>query len=129
MSAPTVRTLAQRDARLLRASLAAVWLITAAASIVEAHGRGAALLAAAGVHSALAANVLLWGGIALDVVVGLALCFAPPRPGATLALASTLMMTIVTTVLLPSLWLDPLGPLSKNLPILAALLLLRRRTP
>jgi hypothetical protein len=129
MTDPTVRTRALQDARLLRASLAAVWLITAAVSAVEAGGRGAALLAAAGVHSPLVANLLLWGGVALDMVVGLALCFAPPRAGATLALASTLVMTIVATVLLPSLWLDPLGPLSKNLPILAALLVLRRRTP
>jgi hypothetical protein len=33
-------------------------------------------------------------------------------------------MTITATVLLPALWLHPLGPLSKNLPIAAALYLL-----
>ena len=47
----------------------------------------------------------------------------------TLAIGATLLLTLVTTALLPTLWLDPLGPLSKNLPILAALLGLRRRTP
>ena len=38
-------------------------------------------------------------------------------------------MTIVTTALLPAMWLHPLGPLLKNLPIAAALVVLRRNTP
>jgi len=48
---------------------------------------------------------------------------------ATLAFAATLVMTVVTTALLPGAWLDPLGSLLKNLPILAALVVLRRRSP
>ena len=32
-------------------------------------------------------------------------------------------MTVVGTLLLPELWLDPLGRLSKNLPIAALLLI------
>jgi len=39
-----------------------------------------------------------------------------------------LLMTLATTVLLPTLWLHPLGPLLKNLPI-AALLWALAQTP
>ena len=114
-----------RDLRLLRLSLVAVWFATATASAWEAGGRSAALLHAAGVDGALAA-AMLWGGIALDVAIGTLLWLAPPRPAATAALVATLAMTVVTSAVLPGQWLDPLGSLSKNLPILAALVVLRR---
>ena len=39
-----------------------------------------------------------------------------------------LLMTGVATAIDPSLWLHPLGPLTKNVPI-AALLLVLARTP
>lgn len=114
-----------RDLTLLRRSLVLVWFITAFASAWEAHGRSAALLLQAGVDGT-PARLMLWGGIALDVAIGLLLWLAPPRAAATAALAATLAMTVVTTVVLPAQWLDPLGSLSKNLPILAALVVLRR---
>jgi hypothetical protein len=69
---------------------------------------------------------MLWGGVALDVAIGLLLWLAPLRLAATAALAATLAMTLITTAVLPGQWLDPLGSLVKNLPILAALMLLRR---
>lgn len=114
-----------QDRTLLKASLVAVWLLTAFASAWEAHGRSAALLREAGVDGTLAA-LMLWGGVALDAALGLALWFAPTRLAATAALAATLVMTVITTAVLPAQWLDPLGSLAKNLPILAALWLLRR---
>lgn len=116
-----------RDLRLLKASLVAVWLLTAFASGWESHGRSAALLHEAGVDGPLAA-AMLWGGVALDLALGLALWLAPTRIAATAALAATLVMTVITTAVLPAQWLDPLGSLSKNLPILAALWLLRRHS-
>jgi hypothetical protein len=118
-----------RDIALLRRSLVAVWCVTALVSALGAHDRSAALLAAAGVAAPLPAALALWGGIALDATIGLALAFAPLRLAATLALAATLLMTVVTTALLPATWLDPLGSLLKNLPILALLVVLRRNSP
>ncbi len=115
-----------RDIRLLRASLVLVWALTALASAVEAHGRSAALLQAAGVHSPAIAALVLWGGIAIDALVGLLLWRAPLRLAAGVALAATLLMTAITSALLPGQWLDPLGSLSKNLPIAALLVVLRR---
>jgi hypothetical protein len=45
----------------------------------------------------------------------------PGRFSAALALGGMALMTLVATALLPRLWLDPLGPLLKNLPIAALL--------
>jgi hypothetical protein len=129
MTAPTVSTLGARDAALLRGSLVIVWLATALASALEAQGQSVALLAQAGVRSPAAAAALLWAGIAFDLVVGLLLWRRPGRLALDAALLATLAMTVVTTALLPAMWLHPLGPLLKNLPIAAALVVLRRNTP
>lgn len=118
-----------RDIALLRRSLALVWLATAGASLWEAHGRSALLLQQAGVAGSTLGAAMLWGGSAMDLVVGLLLWRAPLRLAATTALIATLAMTVITSAVLPGLWLDPLGALTKNLPILAALVLLRRNAP
>ncbi|MFL6625678.1 MAG: DoxX-like family protein [Vitreoscilla sp.] len=121
--------MAARDIGLLRGSLVFVWLATAGASVWEAHGRSAALLQQAGVAGTAVGVAMLWGGVALDVAIGLLLWRAPLRLAATAALVTTLSMTVVTSAVLPGLWLDPLGALVKNLPIIAALLVLRRNAP
>jgi hypothetical protein len=115
-----------RDLQLLRHSLVLVWFATALSSAWEAHGRSAALLHQAGVDESTLAALMLWGGVALDAGVGALLMLAPLRLAATVALAATLAMTVLTSVALPGQWLDPLGSLTKNLPILAVLIVLRR---
>ena len=117
--------------RLLRASLIAVWLFTAVASIVELNGQSREVLAAAGITSPpWLVDLLIIGGAAADLVVGIALWRWPGRASYSAALALMLAMTLVATVLQPSLWLHPLGPLLKNLPIAALLWhLYRRATP
>ncbi|HEX7689898.1 MAG TPA: DoxX-like family protein, partial [Burkholderiaceae bacterium] len=72
------------------------------------------------------AALALWGGVAADLGIGLWLWLRPSRAAVDAALAATAVLTIVATVLLPGLWLHPLGPLLKNLPIVAALVVLRR---
>ena len=61
------------DARLLRASLIAVWLITIAASLLECNGQSLALLRQGGVHSLPLAHALIAAGVALDAALALAL--------------------------------------------------------
>ena len=132
MSAPRALPVARpapshaRDLALLRLSLAATWLATAAASAIEARGQSARLLALAGIRSPGWQAVALWGGVAWDTLVGLALAAWPRRRAVDAALASMLALTAVASLLLPSMWLHPLGPLLKNLPIGAALVVLRR---
>ena len=115
------------DARLLRASLIAVWLITIAASLLECNGQSLALLRQGGVHSLPLAHALIAAGVALDAALALALIWRPGRAAYALAAASVIGLTLTATALLPALWLHPIGPLSKNLPILAILAVLWRR--
>lgn len=117
------------DARLLRASLIAVWLITIAASLLECNGQSLALLRQGGVHSLPLAHALIAAGVALDAALALALIWRPGRAAYALAAASVIGLTLIATALLPALWLHPIGPLSKNLPILAILAVLWRRAP
>ena len=61
--------------------------------------------------------------------LALALIWRPGRAAYALAAASVIGLTLTATALLPALWLHPIGPLSKNLPILAILAVLWRRAP
>lgn len=119
------------DDRLLRWSLVAVWLFTAFASIVELDGQSRRVLAEAGIASPpWLVQGLIVGGALADLVVGLALWWRPGRASYLAAFGLLLLMTAVATFLQPTLWLHPLGPLLKNLPIAALLWhLYRRATP
>jgi hypothetical protein len=118
------------DDRLLRLSLVAVWLVTAAVSLFELNGQSRRVLADAGVASpSWLVQGLRVGGAATDLLAGLALWRWPGRTSYIAALALMAAMTLAATVLQPSLWLHPLGPLLKNLPIAAVLWHLIRRAP
>jgi len=117
------------DDRLLRFSLVTVWLFTAVASIVELDGQSRQVLAEAGIASPpWLVQLLIVGGAAADLAVGLALWWRPGRASYLAAFCLLLLMTAVATVLQPTLWLHPLGPLLKNLPIAALLWHLCGRT-
>lgn len=119
------------DDRLLRLSLVTVWLVTAAVSLLELNGQSRQLLADAGVASpAWLVQGLIVGGAVADLLVGIALWRWPGRASYIAALALMVAMTLAATVLQPGLWLHPLGPLLKNLPIAVVLWhLIRRATP
>jgi hypothetical protein len=112
---------------LLRVSVAAMWIIAAVVSAgLYPVADSIALLRSIGAPAGLA-PVLLAGAVALDLALGL-LTLSPWRPrwlwSAQIALV--LAYTAIITVKLPALWLEPFGPVAKNLPILAMLLLLRQ---
>lgn len=115
--------------QLLRASLVVVWLVTGVVSLIELRGQSAALLAAAGMTNPLWIEALIWGGAALDVALGLALWLMPRASVYWCALVSMTAMTLVATVLSPTLWLHPLGPLLKNIPLAAMLWVLIQKDP
>lgn len=122
-STPRAQPLHQPQ-QLLRLSLVAVWLWTAIASLLQWQGESTALLVAGGIASPSFQAWLIAGGAALDLLLGLWLLCRPGRSAYAAALVAMLVMTVAATALLPALWLHPLGPLSKNLPIAAALWLL-----
>jgi uncharacterized protein YbjT (DUF2867 family) len=112
---------------LLRAGIAAMWLIAGIVSLglypIDSSLR---LLAQIGVPVSLA-PVLLTGAALLDILLGM-LSLWPRAPrwlwSAQIALVAT--YTLILTLRLPQLWLEPFGPVAKNLPILAMLLLMRQ---
>jgi DoxX-like family len=105
--------------KLLRFSLVVVWLITGLVSLIELRGQSAALLLAAGMTNPAWIDTLIWSGAALDAALGLALWLIPRKSVYWCALLSMLLMTVIATLLSPSLWLHPLGPLLKNIPLAA----------
>ncbi|OWQ90765.1 hypothetical protein CDN99_11350 [Roseateles aquatilis] len=111
-----------------RGVLIALWLATAVASVVELDGRSRDLLLAARTPEAWIAPLILGGALA-DLLVGLAMWRWHRRWVYRLAGALMLGMTAVATLILPSLWLDPLGCLTKNLPIAVLLLILDEDAP
>ena len=120
--------------RAMHASLVIVWLGTALVSALDYLGfsgldhEGARLLASGGIASPTWQAMLIWAGLLTDLVLGLALLFRPGRYSYLAALLMMIVMTIVGTVLQPALWLHPLGPLLKNLPIAAMLWFLLQAT-
>lgn len=117
------------SARLLRGSLVAVWLATAVVSVWELHGQSRELLA--GLPSGWTTGNAVWlpmaiilAGAAADAVLGLWLALRPGRAAYLAALVLMGIMTLLASAIDPSWWLHPLGPLTKNLPIAAILLVL-----
>jgi hypothetical protein len=114
---------------LLRWSLVFVWLATAVVSVVELKGQSRELLA--GLPSAWTTGDAAWmptaiilAGAAADAALGLWLALRPSRSAYLAALVLMGAMTLLATLIHPAWWLHPLGPLTKNLPIAAILLVL-----
>ena len=115
---------------LLRVSIAIVWLT---AGVVSAGlfptDESFALLARVGL-TGTAAALALYGAAALDFAIGIAtLVLRRRRLLWTLQAAIILGYTAIITVALPEQWLHPFGPVVKNLPLLAAIWLLRELEP
>jgi uncharacterized protein YbjT (DUF2867 family) len=103
--------------------LALFWVATGI--ITLGPGRAAALahLRAANIPAWLAEPLLVWGAY-FDYAVGLLLLVRPlTRFVLLLMLLVTPIYLIVGTVLAPQLWLDPLGPYLKIVPLLLATML------
>lgn len=116
------------ETRNLRLSLVLVWLWTAVVSVWGLSGPSRELLAQGGVSNVDVANALVLTGAATDAVLGLWLWLRPTRWAYRLALATMVLMTGVATAMSPDLWLHPLGPLVKNVPIAILLWALARRS-
>lgn len=114
--------------RWLRLSLVVVWLWTAFPTVWEWNGQSLALLAPLPGAWQEIKPVLIGGGAVFDALLGMWLWWRPGRAAYSAALVTMLIMTLLATAIDPGLWLHPLGPLSKNIPIAAALCLLWRHS-
>lgn len=123
---------------LLRASVAAVWIVTAIVSAfvwpVDGPDGSLALLRATGIGpgsgspgwlaSRESGLLALYGAAALDGVLG---ALTLLKPGRWLWRAQMALMgfyTVMISLCLPQFWAHPYGPVLKNLPLLAVLILL-----
>jgi len=108
---------------LLRVAIAVLWLASGLVSLaIYPVADSLALLARVGIGGALARATL---GIAamLDIAFGIASLVARSRWLWRAQLAVIIAYTAVITVWLPEFWAHPFGPVLKNLPLLAALLM------
>ena len=110
---------------LLRATVGFVWILTGVVSLgFYPIDESYALLARTGL-TGNAAAIALYSAALLDLALGIAVFVVRRRQW--LWRAQMLLIaayTVIISVYLPEFWLHPYGPVSKNLPLLAAILLL-----
>jgi uncharacterized protein YbjT (DUF2867 family) len=93
------------------------WITTGLISIGPGYETGVALMREGGAGDLSSPAVI--AGALTDMAIGAAIAVRrTARAGLYAALAITLLYLLAGTVLLPSLWADPLGALLKALPIL-----------
>jgi hypothetical protein len=108
-------------------ALALLWIWTAVVSVgLYPVQDSYALLAEVGLTGGLA-TLALYGAAGLDLLLGLLTLACPARARRALWMTQLLLIagyTVLISLFLPAYWLHPYGPISKNLPILAAIGLL-----
>lgn len=116
----------------LRLALALMWIWTGIVSLgLYPVQESYALLAQVGLTGALA-TLALYGAAVLDVALGLLTLACPARWQRAVYAAQLVLIggyTVLISFFLPEYWLHPYGPISKNLPILAAIGLLWALAP
>ncbi|MBK1867021.1 SDR family oxidoreductase [Aestuariivirga sp. YIM B02566] len=106
-------------APVLKFALALMWLLSGLIGFFTGLPLAQKVLAALGLPSGLAMPVVV-----LTCLIDLAICFLvlSGRKATVAQLIVIAGYTLALTFALPVLWLDPLGPLLKNIPIVAAVL-------
>ncbi len=105
---------------LMQGVLALFWIVTGLVTLLPGPRAAAiAMASAAGLSSAMAGLAVIGGTIA-DIVAGALMLNARwTRPAGLMQLGLIGLYLIMGTLLQPSLWADPLGPLMKIVPIAA----------
>jgi uncharacterized protein YbjT (DUF2867 family) len=110
----------------LRVTIALLWIWTGIVSLgLYPVQDSMALLARVGLHGTMA-TLALYGAAALDLLLGVLTLVVPARRRNVVWAAQLLLIggyTVLITLFLPEYWLHPYGPISKNLPLMAAICL------
>jgi uncharacterized protein YbjT (DUF2867 family) len=108
---------------LLRLSIAFLWLWSGIVSIFFfPPEQSYQFLAASGIVGSMA-PIMLYGLAVMDIILGIATLIAYRiRPLILFQLAIIFLYTLTITFTLPEFWLHPFGPVLKNIPLLATLL-------
>jgi uncharacterized protein YbjT (DUF2867 family) len=122
-------TLSPAVSWLLRASVAGLWLITALVSALLPHESGVLqLLARCGFEGDLGVAVLV-ASCTLNTLLGISILHRPGPWTYAVQIGAVLGYTLTAAINMPELTIDHCGPLLKNLPLLAMLMLLWLATP
>jgi uncharacterized protein YbjT (DUF2867 family) len=110
----------------LRSAIALMWIITGIVSLgLFPVNESLSLLARTGIHGTLA-WIMLYGAACLDIILGFATWFSRQREWLwRIQIGLIILYTLIISFQLPEFWLHPYGPVLKNIPLLAAILLLR----
>jgi uncharacterized protein YbjT (DUF2867 family) len=109
----------------LRIGLALIWIATAIVSaFVYPLEKSLAMVAGLGV-SGWQAAALVYGGAAVDAALGFALLLnIKPALTGLLQLATIAIFTVLASFSVPEAWIEPLGPLTKNIAVVLATLVM-----
>lgn len=122
------RAIADNIRPLLVVALSVVWIFTGLVSVWWNVSAGYELMASAGVTGPIAALAIYGGGMA-DVVLGVLLLTGWQRRFVCFLQCGLMIVYLcLASVLLPAMWLDPLGALTKTLPMLMVTVMLAMST-
>ncbi|MBY0527013.1 MAG: NAD(P)H-binding protein [Gemmataceae bacterium] len=108
----------------LRWSIAFVWLATGIVSAFFSTAEGFELLRQVGITGPLA-NLALYGTAYFEIAIGLATALGwRVRRMALIQLVLMFGFMLILTFGIPALWLHPFGPLTKNIPLIVATLVM-----
>lgn len=108
----------------LRLSIAFIWLATGLISMLISSAEGYDLLRQVGITGPVA-TLSLYGTASLEVVLGIATIIGwRVRWMGAVQLLLILGFTAILTAGIPALWWHPFGPLTKNVPLLGATLVM-----
>src|SRR5436305_674525 len=94
------------------------WITTGIVSLGPGRERGIALVMEGGLSRAAATFLTISGAFA-DIVIGLAIAFRPTaKQGLYAAFLISIVYTMIGAILVPRLWVDPLGPMLKIAPVM-----------
>jgi uncharacterized protein YbjT (DUF2867 family) len=94
------------------------WITTGIVSLGPGRERGIDLVMEGGLSRAAATFLTISGALA-DLVIGLAIAYRPTaRQGLYAAFLISIVYTIIGAILVPRLWVDPLGPMLKIAPVM-----------
>ncbi|MEA2936332.1 MAG: hypothetical protein QOD74_2978 [Variibacter sp.] len=97
--------------------LALFWLGTGLVSVGPGYGVGIGLMRDGGIEGPLAAAAVIGGGL-LDIMIGLGMLQRRTVKWALIAsLVVSVVYFVIGTIIVPKLWIDPLGPMMKIWPI------------
>lgn len=102
-----------------RWSLVVLWSGTALVSALGWGDISHGLVRSSGWVPETLVSPLVAGGIAIDLAMGLWLAASPGPRACRASLVVLAVFTLLASLMVPGQWLDPLGPLLKNLPIAA----------